>query len=163
MLVHLHKTPMCARRWHMRLFGYVLDLYVCNAWILYKRDCNALKEKPMPLKPFRLDISRFARCHKAMTSRLVLTCTSPEVPLIVPRKGQRSEPPSNQCRYDPSKMHLPVFVTTRQTCKHCSHKDDIHRNRWMCSVCQVALCLSEKRNCFKPYHIPHQPTPSPSA
>ena len=163
MLVHLHKTPMRARRWYMKMFGYVLDLCVCNAWILYKRDCNALKEKPMPLKQFRLDISRFARCHKAMTSRIAVTRSlSPEVPLIVPRKGQRLEPPSDQCRYDPSKMHLPVSVTIRQTCKRCSHKDDMHRSRWMCSACQVALCLSEKRNCFKPYHIPPQPTPSPS-
>ena len=162
MLTHLHKTPMRARRWYMRLFGYVLDLCVCNAWILYKRDCTALKEKPMPLKQFRMDISRFARCHKAMTSRLVVTRSSPEVPLIVPRKGQRTEPPTEQCRYDASKMHLPVFVTTRQTCKRCSHKDDIHRSRWMCSVCQVALCLSEKRNCFKPYHTPDPPSPSPS-
>ena len=147
----------------MKMFGYVLDLCVCNAWILYKRDCKALKEKPMPLKQFRLDISRFARCHKAMTSRIAVTRSStPEAPLIMPRKGQRSEPPSDQCRYDATKMHLPVSVPIRQTCKRCSHKDDMHRSRWMCSACHVALCLSEKRNCFKPYHIPPQPTPSPS-
>ena len=57
MLTHLYKTPMHARRWYMRLFGYALDLCVCNAWILYKRECQAMRESPMSLKQFRLDIS----------------------------------------------------------------------------------------------------------
>ena len=59
MLTHLYKTPMRARRWYMRLFGYSLDLSVSNAWLLYKRDCKALGEKAMGLKSFRLEISSF--------------------------------------------------------------------------------------------------------
>ena len=163
MLTHLYKTPMRARRWYMRLFGYALDLCVCNAWILYKRDCQALQEEPMPLKSFRLNISCYARCQKAMVSRV--TRTSTEDPLVVPpRRGQRAEVPTEQCRFDASKMHLPVFVKNRQTCKLCSRKDDIHRKRWMCTVCQVALCLSDSRNCFKPFHMPSEtPRPSPKS
>ena len=160
MLTHLYKSPMRARRWYMRLFGYALDLCVCNAWILYKRDCKALGEDPTPLKNFRLDISRFARCQKAMVTRV--TRTTPDTPLVLPRRGQRSEPITDQCRFDASKMHLPVFVKNRQTCKLCSRKDDIHRTRWMCTVCQVALCLSDSRNCFKPFHTPSG-IPSPSS
>lgn len=163
MLVHLHKTPMRARRWYMRLFGYVLDLCVCNAWILYKRDCTALGDTPMPLKQFRLDISRFACCHKSMVARPITTRLSPEQPLVIPRKGQRLERPSDHNRYDMSKYHMPVYTNTRQTCKRCSHKDDMHRSKWMCSACNVALCLSEKRNCFKPYHMPLASPPQPAA
>ena len=42
MLTHLYKTPLKARRWYLRLFGYVIDLCTTNAWILYKRDCKAM-------------------------------------------------------------------------------------------------------------------------
>ena len=161
MLTHLYKTPMRARRWYMRLFGYALDLCVCNAWILYKRDCKALGEKPMALKFFRLDISRFARCQKGMVTRV--TRTSPEGPLMVPRRGQRAQLPPDQRRYDATKLHMPSFVSNRQTCKHCSNKSDVHRSRWMCEVCQVALCLSDTRNCFKAFHTTPAAEPSTSA
>ena len=152
MLTHLYKTPMRGRRWYLRLFGYALDLCLCNAWIIYKRDCKALGEKPMALKIFRLDISRFARCQKAMVSRI--TRTSPEGPMMIPRRGQRVQLPPDHRRYDSSKPHMPTFVNNRQTCKYCSTKNDLHRTRWMCDVCQVALCLSDTRNCFKPFHVP---------
>lgn len=152
MLTHLYKTPMRARRWYMRLFAYALDLCVCNAWILYKRDCQAMREDPMPLKQFRLDISRFARCQKTLGSRI--TRASPDQPMPIPRPGYRAQLPTDQQRYDTSKQHLPIFVNNRQTCKHCSTKATIHRSRWMCSVCQIALCLSDTRNCFMPFHIP---------
>ena len=139
----------------MRLFGYSLDLCVCNAWILYKRDCKALGEKPMPLKSFRLEISLFARGVKSLRPRHTRTSTGlQDTPMPVPRRGIRASTPTDNLRYDTSKQHLPIFVTTRQTCKSCSKKNDIHRSRWMCKACQVALCLSDQRNCFTPYHLP---------
>lgn len=166
MLTHLYKSPMRARRWYMRLFGYTLDLSVCNAWILYKRDCQALGETPMPLKLFRLDISCFARCQQTMGSRM--TRASPDQPMTIPRRGQRAELPTDHQRFDNSKTHLPIFVSNRQTCKHCSTKATVHRSRWMCDVCQIALCLSDTRNCFRPFHTPptedqQQPTTSSSS
>ena len=155
MLTHLYKTPMRARRWYLRLFGYALDLCVCNAWILYKRDCLAMKDKPMTLKHFRMDISSFTRCQKPMgPSRATRSSPSLHQPANIPRRGVRAELPSSQQRYDVSTLHLPVNVSTRQTCKHCSTKAEVHRSRWMCEVCKVALCLSDSRNCFKVFHLP---------
>ena len=177
MLTHLYKTPMRARRWYLRIFGYTLDLCVCNAWILYKRDCKALdpKMKPMNLKNFRLEVSIFARGVKSL--RLRYTRSSPssqDATPPIPRRGIRSVCPSDEQRFDVSKSHLPIYVPTRQTCKSCSKKNDMHRSRWMCKSCQVALCLSDSRNCFTHYHTPpNQPSslppvqpeqqPSPSA
>ncbi|XP_064100527.1 piggyBac transposable element-derived protein 3-like [Macrobrachium nipponense] len=46
MLTHLYRTPFKAKRYYMRLFAYLLDLIICNTWILYKRDCLALQENP---------------------------------------------------------------------------------------------------------------------
>lgn len=152
MLMDLYKTPVHARKWYMWLFGYALDLSVCNAWVLYKSDCKALGERPMALNFFRLDISSVACCQNAMVSRV--TRASPMGVMPVPRRGQRTPPPPIQLWYDTSKLHMPTFVVNHQTCKHCSTKTDVHRSRWMCEVCQVALCLSDARNCFKAFHTP---------
>ena len=162
MLVHLYKTPMKARRWYMRLFGYVLDVCISNAWLLYKRDCAALKEKHMPLKVFRLDISRYARCQKTMTPRSTRMSLNRE-PIYVAKRGQKTSLPHENQRFEPKEWHMPVFVTSRQTCKHCSTRDQVHRTRWMCTVCKVALCLSDARNCFIEFHVAPDEKRSPQS
>lgn len=35
-----------SRRWYFSLFGYILDLCISNAWLVYKRDCGQLNKKP---------------------------------------------------------------------------------------------------------------------
>ena len=151
MLTHLYKTPTKAKRWHMNLFGYLVDLCICNAWICYKRDCQALGSNAMPLKVFRLDISKFALCYKAVSSRVTRLSVNTEA-FAAPRRGHRALLPSLEERLDNTRMHLPTYVPNRQTCKHCSKKGDAHRSRWVCEVCKVALCLSDTRNCFKAFH-----------
>ena len=155
MLTHLYKTPMRARRWYIRLFGYALDLCICNAWLSYKRDCVALGENSMPLKMFRLDISRHARCQKAVGARITRQSVELDCSPVL-KKGQRATMPTETQRFDTKQMHLPKFVSTRQTCKHCSKKGDIHLSRWICITCKEALCLSDSRNCFLLFHTPSE-------
>lgn len=57
MLVHLYKAPAKSRRWYVPLFGYILDLCTANSWLIYKRNCGLLNQKPMPLKRFHLAVA----------------------------------------------------------------------------------------------------------
>ncbi|XP_068208588.1 piggyBac transposable element-derived protein 3-like [Palaemon carinicauda] len=151
MLTHLYKTPFRAKRYYMRLFAYLLDLIICNAWILYKRDCLALQTNPKPLKDFRLDISNWLRSFKTSNFRITRNSLGTrDVPL--PKRGQRAVLPSIESRQDATALHMPKHVTMRQTCKFCSTAGHIHRSRWMCEECKVALCLTENRNCFALFH-----------
>ena len=154
MLTHLYRTPMRARRWYVKIFGYAIDLCICNAWLLYKRDCASLGERHMKLKKFRLHISKDLTCQNPTPSRP--TRQSMEVPVLAPKKGQKQELPSMEARMF-SSTHMPVSVPNRQTCKHCSKSGSVHRSRWICSECNIALCLSESRNCFLPFHRGEDP------
>ncbi|XP_042882623.1 piggyBac transposable element-derived protein 2-like [Penaeus japonicus] len=147
LLTHLYNTPMRSRKWYVKIFGYALDLCICNAWICYKRDCDSLGEKTMTLKKFRLEISNFTRNHKQLANQSELQ------PLRMPKRGQRAVIPTVEDRLDASKPHLPLFLSKRQTCKNCSKKGDVHRSRWICKQCSVALCLSDARNCFATFHL----------
>ncbi|KAJ4932945.1 hypothetical protein JOQ06_029783, partial [Pogonophryne albipinna] len=39
----IYKFPMKSRRWYVYIFWHTIILAVINAWLLYKRDCRALK------------------------------------------------------------------------------------------------------------------------
>ena len=185
MLTHLYKTPLRSRRWPQKIFGFVLDVCVANAWLLYKRDMKHLGERPMCLKNFRLKISSFCRSNKCArvpfpTRRNVPQHQSPTSPsgsspsgsspsgsspsgsadhdtitgsvVALPLRGQRSKVVPEAVREDRTIAHVPVFTPMRQTCKRCSTPKEIHRTKWMCNVCNVALCLSDTRNCFAAHH-----------
>jgi len=41
---------------------------------------------------------------------------------------------------------------TRRRCAKCSTKQKEVRTEWVCSVCDVPLCLGKQKNCFALYH-----------
>ncbi|CAM4458281.1 unnamed protein product [Leuciscus chuanchicus] len=82
MLVHMYKTLAKSRRWYLPLFGYILDLCISNAWLVYKRDCSLLKEAMLPLKKFRLAVAHtLAQVNKTASKCVLLSllhsCVSP--------------------------------------------------------------------------------------
>lgn len=60
-LVSLYKTPVKSHRWYLPIFGYILDLSVSNAWLIYIYEASLLDEAPMSLKNFRLEIANFGQ------------------------------------------------------------------------------------------------------
>ena len=67
MLIALYRTPLKAKRWYLMMFGQMLDMCVCNAWLLYRRDVKALEQAQyIPLRKFRTEIA-FALQHAGKT------------------------------------------------------------------------------------------------
>jgi len=153
MLGHLYCTPMKSRRWYLPIFGYLVDLCVSNAWLVYKRDCNFLNERNKCLKDFRLEISRALILNGRIERPPRQPSISQELQIPKFSRGQKNNLTPDGVRYDKSLIHLPVFVSQRLTCKFYSRQNNIHRTRWLCEACKVALCLSDKNNCFREYHL----------
>lgn len=142
-LMGLYKTPHKAKRWYFTIFAYVLDICVVNAWLLYRQDCRALKEKQMPLKQFRLEIARsMSRCGKeARKGR----------PSSTDAKVQKITRPVTERPDDMSRMdcfaHWPVH-TSKGRCRYCVGGT----SRIKCEKCDSRLCLTEGKNCFMAFH-----------
>ena len=177
MLCHLYRTPLKARRWYIPILGYFIDLSISNAWLVYKRHCKQLQVPNQPLKPFRLEIAGafLQNSTSALTPRSLrsnptnripanqgMSCvnvpsSSGAIPGVVhcnpaPKQGQRSTATPLSLRFDRSLNHLPLYSSQRLHCKFYSRQNNLKRTRWMCDVCKVALCLSDKSNCFRDYH-----------
>ena len=57
--------PMKSHSWYLYIFWHTITLAVVNAWLLYKRDCEALK---VPQK----DILRLRLFQAELASSLIL-------------------------------------------------------------------------------------------
>lgn len=149
MLVHLYKTPMKSRRWYLPLFGYIIDVSIVNAWLIYKRDCSILKQKPMPLKKFRLSVAATLKGADKVPARVGRPPGAKHKPQVH-RPNPRVLHPTQEVRYD-GIGHWPTFGTQRGRCNLC--KSGV--SRWRCSKCgdgKLFLCLNYKNQCFVAYH-----------
>ncbi|XP_041695160.1 piggyBac transposable element-derived protein 2 isoform X2 [Coregonus clupeaformis] len=151
MLVRLYKTPMKAHRWYHPLFGYILDLCIANGWLMYKRDCDLLNEKPVHLKRFRLSVAGTLKVVNKLPARIGQQSVLPN-PHTTPKRrhNPRALQPTADVRYD-CLGHWPIFGEQRGRCNLCVKGV----SRWKCSKCgdgKLFLCLNNKQQCFVCYH-----------
>lgn len=162
-----YKFALKSRRWYMYIFWHTITLAVVNAWLLYKRHCQALK---MPKK----EIMNMRKFQAQVASSLILVNTTPKTlkrgrPSSNPdaagsplNAGKRPSPGDGSpnchsskkaCTHPPQDVrkdqtgHFPMKVK-RGRCRHCSKG----YTNTQCSKCDVRLCFSEDKNCFWDYH-----------
>ncbi|KAK5885937.1 hypothetical protein CesoFtcFv8_017024 [Champsocephalus esox] len=146
MLVHLYRNPMKCKRWYMRMFAYVIDVSLTNAWIMYRQDCKALGVNGV--KSFRIQVFRAASNQWPVKSSSRRSSSSLVESVTV---ADPQPVPNVAVRFDPSLFHAPVHAN-RLTCKYCSRKGNIVRSNVVCRVCKVHLCMNAEHNCCVSYH-----------
>lgn len=145
MLISLYRTPFKAKRYYLRIFAYILDLCICNAWLLARRDANLLNEQfKKPLKKFRQEIATTLLLKDRATKR-----GRPSAENYAPtRKIRRPVAlrPQEDVRFD-EKGHWPIH-SDKGRCRNCT----TGWSRMKCSKCGVILCWTGQRNCFLDFH-----------
>lgn len=149
MLVHMYKTPAKSRRWYLPLFGYILDLCISNAWLVYKRDCSLLKKALLPLKKFRLAVAHTLAQVNKPASKVGRPSSSSPPQMSSNKKSNIPRPshPQPDVQYD-NFGHLPLHSNKRGRCNLCPKGV----SRWKCQKCNVFLCMNAKQECFAAYH-----------
>ena len=126
-----------SRRYWLRLFFYLLDVTIGNAYILYKHNCRRENvRRPMISKCFRINIVRelFFKTKKKYTSGLN--------PRIV------ESPSSGVCTF----VKAADVGLKRGRCHLCVREKERAEQKYTvyaCSVCKVRLCVID---CFARYH-----------
>ncbi|XP_044213985.1 piggyBac transposable element-derived protein 3-like [Thunnus albacares] len=163
-----YKFPMKSHRWYIYIFWHTIILAVINAWLLYKRDCKALKVS-------RKEILNRRQFQAQLASSLILVNTTLTAPSSdngspvtktsrSPLKAQKRPlsgdgSPLNGVPAKRSAVHPPLDVrkdqiahfpvkTKRGRCRHCNKG----YTNTLCSKCNVRLCFSEEKNCLWDYH-----------
>jgi len=127
-----------------------LDMTTVNAWILYRRHCDAepTASKTMPLREFKAAVAE-ALCKSGIAAPSVKRGRpkdSPNEP--VRKKRAPCHLPVDDVRFD-GINHYPAMKTER---KRCRRQQCTKITQVSCVKCDVHLCMSSKSNCFVAYH-----------
>lgn len=144
MLIELYRINFKSRKWYIRIFLYLIDLSVVNAWILYRRVKSITKSgKPMSLCDFKDDIS--AGLMTMAINKRETTSLSQNENNKKPYKPTAR--PADSTRFD-CISHWPECIDKQNRCRQCKNS----HTKVLCVKCKVGLCLTKKKNCFTLYH-----------
>lgn len=129
----LYSTYRKSKRWWLYLFWYLFDVCLSNAFIMMKESVNhqMLSRNGRPVTRTVIDFK------KNLAKQLIGD-------FRVQRK--RHLPQST----DPHGTAHFIRAGTKGRCRHCSKRNIRKEPRWICSSCNVNLCIE----CFEPYHVP---------
>lgn len=136
---HTYEINRKSHKWWHRIFFYFLDASVVNAFVLHKQ----LNLNKTTMKNFRLSIVEYlvaVQKRPSKRSHSSLSVAIKKHKPFVPKKI-RHENSDHQPKY-----------TSRRRCGLCSTSQQQVRTNWMCSTCNVPLCLGKDKVCFERYH-----------
>ena len=136
----------------MRIFYYVLDSAVVNAWLIYRCHCwqsNASSTAGSPMffywssKPSLHPLGYFNTPRRRPGRPLSLE-TEGTPPRKIPT--QPTAPPTDG--HHDGYHHFPEFRKDQKRCRICQRNTKILCSKYL----WIALCLVPKRNCFLSYY-----------
>ncbi|CAB3977807.1 Hypothetical predicted protein [Paramuricea clavata] len=155
MLIALYRTKIKTKRWYLKVLFHCVDIAKVNAWILYRRHCDmgkVPKKQQQPLLDFNIAIAEsLIKCGKSGMARKRGRPSLEEAELraTAEKRGRKPDTPlpAKVIRLD-SSHHWPEYKESKNRCRHCK----LGFSRVYCDKCNVCLCLSNARNCFRDFH-----------
>ena len=147
-LIACYNLGRLSKKWWKRVFAYVLDTSILNAYILWKHARKDWSSSQMKRKgsflSFKLELAEQLigdYRKRASTGR--------------PRTAVR------ETRLDTTLDHCPEYNDKTLECVVCnavrqrrklSRSQYRHETHFSCSLCNVRLCICKSRNCWKKYY-----------
>lgn len=152
MLVALYRSKIGTKKYYLRIFYHLLDVCVVNAWLLYKRHCTQEKvPAKKSLLEFKAEIADGMINAGFITNERKRGRPSDQISDSPAPKRKRiaCKRPIPDVQYD-GVGHMPLPIEKKERCKYCNNR--VSFSRIKCKKCNVALCLTTKKNCFDMFH-----------
>lgn len=134
-------------KWWHRLFWGVLDIAFVNAYVIH----GLIFEK-RTVKDFRRSVAQGLMTMKDVGVKKRISRENPDSSGPSKRRKASSYSTLSDVRLGNRGGHWPKYVQNRGRCEVCSMQKTQSKPRTVCSLCNVYLCLNDKKNCFVDYH-----------
>lgn len=147
-MLSFYPTTMRTKKWTIRTLIFMMDVGVVNSWLLYKqdhRDLGTHRKNIMQLLDFKLELAHFLLASDKGFASTESDCEALQLrkPAVVPL-------PSPSVR-NLSASHMPEIVD-QKSASRCRNPGCCERTKFRCCKCNLFLCLTAGRNCFKAFH-----------
>lgn len=133
-------------KWWHRLFWGVLDIAFVNAYVIH-----GLSFEKTTVKDFRRSVAQGLMAMKDVGVKKRISRENPDS--SGPSKRRKANFSTlKDVRLGNRGRHWPKYVQNRGRCEVCSMQKTQSKPRTVCSLCNVYLCLNDKKNCFVDYH-----------
>lgn len=132
-----------SKKWWLRIFYFLLDTSITNAYLLYCQNPNVTKLSNLE---FRVSVARGLiggfTSRKRRSFGLNYICRNKVV--MSENRQKALHVVAQEIRYNNVGDHMPAESPTYKRCRMCSTKENDKRSKVICERCGVALCISTK-------------------
>ncbi|KAL3216925.1 hypothetical protein MRX96_032713 [Rhipicephalus microplus] len=154
-LIEYYRVAVKTKKWTLKVSLHMVDLAIANCWLEYRDACRkdaVLRRNTMSLLDFRLAVAE-ALCASPKRKRLESNNENVQPNHSTERSPGAAKIPGVDKRLD-SYDHWPS-VDSLSSARCCRLAGCTSRTRTRCEKCNVYLCLSSDKNCFKVFHTRH--------
>lgn len=151
-LVEYYRVAVKTNKWTLKVSLHMVDLAVANCWLQYRDACrreSVQRHDMMSLLDFRLAIAE-ALCASPKRKRISSNSESVPQNQSAAKSPGVAKMPGIDKRLD-CYDHWPT-VDSLATARCCRLTGCTSRTRTRCKKCDVYLCLSSEKQCFKVFH-----------
>ncbi|PNF34042.1 hypothetical protein B7P43_G03481 [Cryptotermes secundus] len=153
-LMSYYRIFIKSKKWTLRAIFHAVDFAVVQSWLEYRtsaREIGLPTKKIMDLLHFRIrlaDVLVLSGKDIPNKKRGRPSATPPDTP--VQRLRGETRPPE-EIQYDGA-QHWPLHENGALPTR-CKFPECKGRSRVKCEKCNVRLCLSKEKNCFRSFHL----------
>lgn len=141
------------KKWPVRFISHMVDLSITNSWLFYKKKelANGISAKKIQqLRSYKLQYGEKLIEENLLVQHQEIVEDDDEPPVKRTPGRPGAVPIPSEARRHHGNLHLPEVNDKQQRCRNvgCDKKSTIK-----CSECNVPLCLTSSRNCFKSFHV----------
>lgn len=147
-MIEYYRSFFKTKKWTLKLILHLFDLAIVNSWMEYRRDMKSSNRSNVKdLLTFRLELGEYliSRTKKRPNADDFSDNDSEN------KSGfRRTAVPCPDKRYDGFE-HWPLNEDLKNPLR-CRLEGCDSRTRIKCSKCDIYLCLTKHKNCFKQFH-----------
>ncbi|XP_037269125.2 piggyBac transposable element-derived protein 3 [Rhipicephalus microplus] len=147
-MLSLYPTTQRTKKWTIRTMIFICDLAAVNSWLQYKEDSALFrgpKKNILGLLEFKMSLAHYLlsknRCGEESGDY--------EPPCKVLKAKVVPLPP------EPKRTtiadHMPELVNQGSSSR-CRNPGCSQRTKFRCTTCNIFLCITTARNCYKQFH-----------
>ena len=148
-MISYYRMGARSKKWTVKTIFHLFDLAIANSWILYRDDRKKLGDRNkciMKFLEFKIGVAELLLKDKNDQNSFT-------IPTLVTRNALTPRPLTQSFSAKKNVQHFPAMASNLKNSVRCKNHGCKQKTKIFCESCDVFLCLTGIKNCFKEFHL----------